>query len=337
MGYWYNDDLGINNIIVSSRVRIARNLKRIPFPSLMKAEDRSKLNSSVKEALMPSDIAGKYGLKYIEMCDVPETERKAMMERHTISYEFSQKNDNSAIIISNDEKISIMIGEEDHIRIQVIFSGADFESAYDIASGIDKLICEKLDIAFNERYGYLTECPTNLGTGLRVSAMMHLPILEAFGKIPYIQEWVNKLGFTIRGTYGEGSKADSSLYQISNQRTLGITEDDTVAGLKGIAEKLSKQELDLRNGLDRQKLEDDCFRALYTLKGARIISSKEMMELLSKTMIGISVGIIDEKILNPVSILINCQPYMLISRYGMKDTTERDIQRGNSIRESILL
>ena len=170
MGYWYNDDLGKDNITVSSRVRLARNISKLPFPSKMTVEDRKKLNETVKNAFFPSNISEKYGLKYIEMADVPELERYAMMERHTISREFIDKSDCSAIIISDDERISIMIGEEDHLRIQVVFPGNQFENAYNTARTIDEFICQQLNIAFSEKFGYLTECPTNVGTGLRISA-----------------------------------------------------------------------------------------------------------------------------------------------------------------------
>ena len=335
MGYWYNEKLGKDNITVSTRIRLARNIEKLPFPSKMTANQRTDLNNKVKNALIPSKISDKYGLKFIKMSDVPVNERFAMMERHTISRDFAENYQNRAIIISSDEKISILIGEEDHLRIQVIFAGCDFDKCYDIANEIDDFICEKLPIAFSDNFGFLTECPTNVGTGMRISAMMHLPLIEGYGKIPYFQEWLNKLGFTIRGTYGEGSKVYSSLYQISNQVTLGISEKDILAQLKSIIKKFTEQEEDLRNKINKQKLEDDCFRSLYLLKGARIISSKEMMALISKTMIGINCGIIEQKALNPVSLLINCQPYMLISRYGTLDISERDVVRANHLRENI--
>ncbi|MBR3300286.1 MAG: ATP--guanido phosphotransferase [Clostridia bacterium] len=335
MGYWYNVNLGTDNITVSSRVRLARNISNLPFPSKMSKQEREKLNSVVKDALLPSEISEKYNLKYIRMSDVPENERFAMMERHTVSREFIDKSETSAIVLSDDERVSIMIGEEDHIRIQVISSGKEFENIYNIANEIDEYLCSKLDIAFSDRFGFLTECPTNVGTGMRISAMMHLPLLEGFGRIPILQEWINKSGFTIRGTYGEGSKVYSSLYQVSNQITLGSSEKDILSSLKTIVERLTKQENDLRANLDIKKLEDDCFRSLYLLKGARIISSNEMMTLLSKVMIGINRGLIGENAANPISILINCQPYMLISKYGVSEVSERDEIRGKYLRENI--
>ncbi|HCH27908.1 MAG TPA: ATP--guanido phosphotransferase [Ruminococcaceae bacterium] len=335
MAYWYNDNLGKNNIAVSTRVRIARNLNGIPFSSKMTLKDREQLNQTVKNALFPSDIADKFKLKFIKMSDVPENERFAMTERHTISRQFAEDSNGKAIVISEDERISIMLGEEDHIRIQVISSGKKIEEMFSIANEIDDYFCSNCDVAYNKNLGFLTECPTNLGTGLRVSVMLHLPLLEGYGKLPYLQEWVNKNGFTIRGTYGEGSRADSSLYQLSNQITLGISEEQILKSLGTIIDKIVGDESSLRQGLNKQKLEDDCFRSLYLLKGARIISSREMMALLSKVMIGINTGIIPEKSANPISILINCQPYMLICKYGVDDTVERDVKRGKYLGENI--
>ena len=335
MSYWYNDNLGKNNIAISTRVRIARNLKSIPFRSKMNGKDRERLNSTIKNALFPSDLSEKYNLKYIEMSNVPENERFAMTERHTISREFAENSEGKAIVISEDEKISIMIGEEDHIRIQVISSGENIGESFNVANEIDNYICKNCDIAYNKELGFLTECPTNLGTGLRVSVMLHLPLIEGYGKMPFMQEWVNKNGFTIRGTYGEGSRADSSLYQLSNQITLGVKEEQIIDSLKTIVKKIESDEVNLRQKLDKLKLEDDCFRSLYILKGARIISTGEMMALLSKVMIGINMGIIPVTCANPISILINCQPYMLISKYGVDDMKERDLKRGMFVRENI--
>lgn len=215
-------------------------------------------------------------LKYIDMADVPQTEIAAMVERHIISPEFAEENADRAIIISADESISIMIGEEDHVRIQVILGGLQLEKAYDTAEQLDSLLYNELHFAFDRSLGFLTECPTNLGTGLRASVMLHLPVTESNGEISSIAETVGKIGFTVRGMYGEGTKASASMYQVSNQITLGISEKNAIDNLKIITAQLIDKERKARNGLNKIKLEDMCFRALGTLQNSRILSSKEM-------------------------------------------------------------
>ena len=185
------------------------------------------------------------------MSAVPENERYSMLERHIASREFVLNSDNNAIILSEDETVSIMIGEEDHIRIQVILPGLQLEKAYEIADSIDSILCNKLDLAFDENLGFITECPTNLGTGLRASVMLHLPVSESTGEILTLTKSVNKIGFTVRGMYGEGSGAEGSLYQISNQITLGISEKNAIDNLKVISEQIINKERELQKNLNR--------------------------------------------------------------------------------------
>ncbi len=332
MGYWYNENSQKGNIAVSTRVRLARNLKNIPFPSKMSAKNSEEINSKIKEALNNSNDEFFSKLKFISMNDIPENERYAMVERHIISREFALNYKNKAILISEDETVTVMIGEEDHLRIQVIYSGLNPKKAYETAGKIDDVLCDVLDIAFDDNLGFLTECPTNLGTGLRVSVMMHLPLLEAKGEMPYITQSVSKLGYTVRGMYGEGTKAQMAMYQISNQVTLGITEEDAIKNIELIANDLIKREENIGLSLDKIQLEDRCMRALYTLKSARIISSNEMMSLISDVMLGINFGIIDNNLIIPVKMLIEGQPYSLMSKYGDLSARERDIKRAEMLR-----
>ncbi len=332
MGYWFNETGNEGDIAVSTRVRLARNINGYPFPSIMTDSMREEINQKVKNAIIGSNTPFARSLRYIAMKDIPENERYAMVERHIISPEFVSNCENKAIIISEDESISVMIGEEDHIRIQVILSGLQLENAYDIAERLDTLLCDCLDIAFDENLGFLTECPTNLGTGLRASLMLHLPVLESTGEIKNLSRAVEKIGFTVRGMYGEGSSAIASFYQISNQITLGISEKNAIDNLKTIAMQFIEKERAFRGTLNHIKTEDLCYRALGTLKNARILSSEEMIKLLSRVKLGISMNIIDEKI-NPVKSLIEGQPYMLMSKFGDMSPDERDIKRATLIRE----
>lgn len=334
MSSWYTVHAPEDDIAVSTRIRLARNLSGLPFPARMTAEQRRELNLRVKKAVLESNTPFAGELKYIDMKDVPQTEIAAMVERHIISPEFAEGNSERAIILSGDESISIMIGEEDHVRIQVILGGLQLEKAYDIAESLDSLLYSSLHFAFDRTLGFLTECPTNLGTGLRASVMLHLPITESEGDISAVADSVGKIGFTVRGMYGEGSEASASMYQISNQITLGISEKNAIDNLKIITQQLIEKERTARGALNRIKLEDLCFRALGTLKGCRILSSAEMMKLLSAVKLGVGVGIIKTEVL-PMRLFIEGQPNMLMKKYGQLEPEERDIYRATFIREAL--
>lgn len=333
MSSWYASAAPQDDIVVSTRIRLARNLSGMPFPARMSGEQRRELNARVKKAITESNTPFAKSLKYIDMKNVPQTEVMAMVERHVISPEFANGNEERAIILSDDECISIMIGEEDHIRIQVILGGLQLEKAYDTAERLDALLYDSLHFAFDRNLGFLTECPTNLGTGLRASVMLHLPVIEASGEISQLADSVGKIGFTVRGMYGEGSKPAASMYQVSNQITLGISEKNALDNLKIITQQLIDKERTERESLNRVKLEDTCFRALGILQNARVLSSGEMMNLLSRIKLGISMGIIKTDVV-PVRLLIEGQPYMLMKKYGQLEPEERDIYRANNIREA---
>jgi protein arginine kinase len=258
-----------------------------------------------------------------------------MVERHIVSPEFASEAGERAVILSEDESVSIMIGEEDHLRIQVLYGGLQPEKAFDMAARLDTLLCDQLHFAFDEQLGFLTECPTNLGTGLRASVMLHLPVVESLGQIPALADSVNKIGFTVRGMYGEGSKATASLYQISNQITLGISEKNALDNLKIITMQLIEKERRERAKLNQIKVEDLCMRAVGILQNARILGSDEMMKLLSEIKLGLSLGIIEEGKINPIRLLIEGQPYMLMRKFGRMSPDERDIYRANMVRQSL--
>lgn len=322
------------DIAVSTRVRLARNLEGIPFPSKMSAAERRELNGRVKAALLESNTPFAKSLKYIDMKSVPENEIAAMVERHTVSPEFAADSSERAVILSSDESISIMVGEEDHIRIQVILGGLQLEKAYDIAETLDRLLYDSLHFAFDKDLGFLTECPTNLGTGMRASVMLHLPVTESNGEIAAVSDTVGKIGFTVRGMYGEGSKSAAAMYQVSNQITLGISEKNAVDNLKIITGQLIAKERESRAALDRIKAEDICGRAYGILTNCRLLSSEEMMKLLSAIKLGIGMGILDIKA-DPVKLIIEGQPHMLMKRYGTMNAQERDICRAGFIKEQL--
>ena len=334
MSSWYMNKDTNNDIAVSSRIRIARNLKGIPFSSKMTVEQKQLLNQKVKAAIKNSDFPFAKKLKFIEMRDIPENQRYAMVERHIISHEFATKGIDGAIILSQDESISIMVGEEDHIRIQVILDGINLEDAYEIADKLDTMLNNSLHFAFDNKLGFLTECPTNLGTGLRASVMLHLPALETNGEMDSLSQSIGKIGFTVRGMYGEGTKSLASLYQISNQITLGLSEKNALDNLKIITTQLIEKEKEIRNGFEKVKIADFCYRALGLLQNSRILSSEEAMNLLSRVKLGKSMGIINLKE-SPIKLLIESQPFMLMQKYGVMDADERDICRANMVREAL--
>lgn len=334
MSYWYTKSGPQDDIAVSTRIRLARNINGIPFPSKMTDSQFEYVNESVRKAIFESNTPFAKTLKFIRMDDIPEIERFSMVERHIISSRFANDYEHRAIIISEDESVCIMLGEEDHIRIQIVMAGLQLEKAYDVAESIDSLLCGSLDLAFDERIGFLTECPTNLGTGLRASVMLHLPILESNGEIASLSDSISKIGLTVRGMYGEGTKALASLYQISNQITLGISEKNAIDNLKVIALQLIQKEKNYREHINRIKAEDVCMRALGVLKNARILDSNEMMTELSEIKLGMSMGIINCNVL-PIQLLIEGQPYMIMRKSGNIDPQERDIKRANMLRETL--
>ena len=334
MSYWYSLSAPQDDIAVSTRIRLARNINGLPFPSKMSPQQFKAVNEAVRTAIANSNAPVVKSLKYIEMENIPELERFAMVERHIISKRFASNYQNRAIIISEDESICIMLGEEDHIRLQVLLAGLQLEKAYEIADSIDSVLCSGLDLAFDERIGFLTECPTNLGTGLRSSVMLHLPLIENRGEMSGISDSISKIGLTVRGMYGEGTKAIASLYQISNQVTLGISENNAIDNLKIIATQLIQKEKGYREQLNRIKLEDRCMRSLGILKNARILTSSEMMARLSDIMLGATLGIV-ECTTPPIKLIIEGQPYMLMKKIGQLSPDDRDIERAKMVRNSL--
>ncbi len=335
MSSWYKETGPNSQMVLSSRIRLARNISNFPFPSRMTGKQFKEISLLVKDAILTSNTPYAQKLKFIEMDNVPENEVLAMVERHIISPEFAENRSGRSIIISGDESICIMVGEEDHLRIQVIKSGLDLQSAYNIADEIDNILSAKINFAFSNSLGYLTECPTNLGTGLRASVMMHLPLLEACGELATISDSVSKVGFTVRGLYGEGTDSYGALYQISNQITLGISEKEALNNLSTITNQIIDEEIAVRKNYSAIKIEDSVFRALGVLKSARILSTSEMMKQLSMIKMGASMGIIPIESSVISTILIEAQPYMLMRRLGNISPDERDIKRADYVREML--
>jgi protein arginine kinase len=264
----------------------------------------------------------------------------SLVEKHLVSPDFIKKNDEfGAMLINDDENISVMINEEDHLRIQIMNAGFDVENLMNLAIEVDEKIGRLVNYAYSEKYGFLTACPTNVGTGLRVSIMVHLPGLSRTGNVNKILNIINNFGMNIRGIYGEGSKAEGDMYQISNKQTLGISEKDTVKNLKQITEKIIEQERLARKILtqDSIELEDMVYRAYGTLTNAKKISSNEVKSLLSKVKLGTDLGIINElDDLKVKKIDLYTQPANLQKYLGKQiDSEERDVKRAEVIKQII--
>lgn len=333
---WYLQNGKESDVVVSSRIRLARNLSNFPFVTKQTKETRTKLEETVKE-IVPS--LG-YGLKFVKLQDMDEITKMSLLEKHLVSPNFVMNKENTgAMLINDDENISVMINEEDHLRIQVMTSGLDIENLMNFSIELDEKIGKLLPYAYHEKYGFLTSCPTNVGTALRASVMVHLPGLEKTGNINKILEVINNFGMNIRGIYGEGSKAAANMYQISNKQTLGISEAEIVKNLKLITEKIIEQERLARKILARDsiELEDKVYRAYGVLTNAKKISSEEARDLLSEVKLGTDLGIIQELTdLKVKKLELYTKPANLQKYLGKQiDSYERDIKRAEVIKQII--
>ncbi len=334
---WYKKQNENDDIIVSTRIRLARNLTEFPFPRKMSRQDMAEAKKKIYGAL--DDESGLFpnGLKKLDMSDVDKLERRVMMEKHLISPELAEKND-AAVVIGLDDELSIMLMEEDHIRLQVIKGGFAVREAYELAGKVDDAIERHCSYAFSEKFGYLTSCPTNTGTGMRASVMMHLPALTMTASIDRIVASASELGLTVRGLYGEGSKAYGSMYQLSNQVTLGCSEEEIIDKLINIAGQIKKHEEEMRQAIkDKPEVADRLWRSLGTLRYARSLSSQEAKSLLSDYILGRALGIIDEQIKqNPVELMVLTEPSHIrqIASGGELEPAERDARRAELIRSA---
>lgn len=326
------------DIAVTSRVRLARNFADIPFSAKMNVKDQINLSNRMQEII--SDYTNYGRLMFADMASMHPLDRISLVERHLISPDLAESKANSGAYINENENVSIMVNEEDHIRIQTIFSGIQLEKAYKVCDDIDSIISEKADYAFDDKYGYLTSCPTNVGSGMRASVMLHLPALVLTGYIKSILESCNKVGITVRGIYGENSEAVGDMFQVSNQVTLGRNEEETVASVDGICKQIIDREKALRHQLFKQNIhifEDKIFRSYGILINARILSSQECFKLLSDVRLGVSMGIIEDiDLITLNEILVLSQPATLQKISGKTLThEERDVKRAEIIRTKI--
>ncbi|ASF37705.1 ATP--guanido phosphotransferase [Halobacillus halophilus] len=339
---WMKQDGPDSDIVLSSRIRLARNFSSSPFPLIASDETLEKVLDFFKEEYKGQSFRDYKGFEVVQMNDLEPVEKRVLVEKHLISPHLAEKPKHSAALISENEQVSIMINEEDHIRLQLYFPGFQLDRALEQASQLDDWLEEKINYAFDEKRGYLTACPTNVGTGMRASVMMHLPALSMTQQINRMTPAINQLGLVVRGIYGEGSEALGSIYQISNQITLGKSEQDIVEDLHSVVKQLIDQERRAREALISRsgvQLEDRIFRSYGVLKHSRIIESKEAAKCLSDLRLGIDLKLIDDiprTILNELMILT--QPGFL-QQYAKASLNpdERDVRRASLIRERLQL
>lgn len=330
---WYkNNDA---DIVVSTRIRLARNLAGIPFPNALKST--SEATAKIKDAILSGNSTLSKDFEFFNLDTTPAVTKQAMAEEHLISPVMCNGQGKS-VLINKDKTMSIMLMEEDHIRLQVIQAGLKLDEAYSLASKVDDVLEENLTYAFDSDFGYLTACPTNTGTGMRASVMLHLPALTITENIGRVISSAASLGIEVRGLYGEGTKAYGHLYQISNKMTLGISEQQSIDKLKDIVRQLTEMETKARKALNDSNadaLSDKLYRSYGTLKYARCITSAEAKSLLSEVMLGQNMGILPkEGKISPLECMVITEPALLS---GGKELAppERDRKRAELIRDNI--
>lgn len=331
-----------SDIVLSSRIRLARNFADVSFPTVASELELSRVQKFVKDQYEEETHEDYEDFEFLAMNELSSIEKRVLVEKHLISPHLAKNALKAGSLISKNEQVSIMINEEDHIRIQLYFPGLQITKALEETFKVDDWLEQEINYAFDETKGYLTSCPTNVGTGMRASVMMHLPALVLTKQIHRMIPAINQLGLVVRGIYGEGSEAVGNLFQISNQITLGKSEEDIVHDLQSVVSQLIEHERDARKRIMDQstiELENRIFRSYGVLEYSRVIESQEAATCLSNVRLGIDLGIIknvSRNILNELMILT--QPGFL-QQYSKKVLTpnERDVLRAQLIRERLQL
>ncbi|MEO8044802.1 MAG: protein arginine kinase [Spartobacteria bacterium] len=339
-GEWLRGEGPHHQVVVSSRVRLARNLRHRSFPGWAKKAERTQILELIKPRVEELPEMQDSFSELLQ--DLSALEKQVLVERHLISREHAAKGIGSAVTMNRKQTLSIMINEEDHLRMQSIRSGLQLKSAFKLVDKVDSTLEGKLDIAYDQHLGYLTACPTNVGTGMRASAMLHLPGLVLSDLINQVIQAVNKIGLAVRGLYGEGTEAMGNLFQISNQTTLGEKEDEIISRLTKVIETIIEKEHDARQMLIQKKpdtLWDQIGRAYGVLTYAHAMTSKEALNLLSVMKLGVDLGAFPEEGRLPIDeLFIETQPAHLQKTSQQKlNAEERDFLRAEIIRGRLKL
>jgi len=328
MALWLKDVGKDSDVAMSTRVRLARNADKIPFPHRIIG---NKIEHEITDSARSSFSDD---FSYKEMKELPVAQKRAMVEKHLVSPSLVQ-NPDAAVLVSDDEQRSIMLLEEDHFRIQCLLPGFQPQRAFEMTSDMDKRLNEKVAYAFDPKLGYLTSCPTNLGTGLRISVMLNLPALTLTRQISGVLGAIGKFGFTSRGMYGEGSGTNGDLYQVSNQVTLGFSEKDIVKNLESVVSKLIEHERNARTKLyetNRTQVEDLVMRSYGILKYAVKMEYLEALGLISKVNMGVGIGLIEDMSSNELyNLILDMMPATILIKNGPDPAQGEDVLRAKLI------
>ncbi|MFD3450501.1 protein arginine kinase [Microbacteriaceae bacterium 4G12] len=339
---WMKEDGPDCDIVLSSRIRLARNLQDYIFPTLLSNEEAMAILTTFENHFAGRQFSQFGEFEMLKMGEMQPMQRRVLVEKHLISPNLADNNHVGACLLSENEQISIMINEEDHIRIQCLFPGFQLSNALQVASEVDDWLEEHVEYAFSEKQGYLTSCPTNVGTGLRASVMIHLPALVLTKQMNRIIPAISQLGLVVRGIYGEGSQALGNIFQVSNQMTLGKSEKDIVEDLNSVVLQLIEQERAARKTLMNTagiQLEDKVYRSYGVLSNSRLIESSEAASCLSDVRLGIDLGYIQNISRNILTELMVLTQPGILQQYagGPLHPEERDYRRAALIRERLLL
>ncbi|MGN0407641.1 MAG: hypothetical protein ACI4EJ_05230 [Bacteroides sp.] len=338
MTRWFEENGPNGDVVISSRVRLARNITEYNFSLKLDEKSAERMIGDTLEKL--KDIKELNNYTEFDFKNLNECQRHAMEERHAIS-RFLMEQKNAAGLVSPNEDISIMLNEEDHIRIQCFTAGMNMPLVYDKASQMDDLIGSSVDYAYHPKYGYLTTCPSSVGTGMRASYMLHLPALSGMGQLAGIMNEVGRFGLSMSSVFGEGSSSPGDIYRISNQTTLGLTEKELIDNLDNIVKQIIDQERMGRQQYIKQRrvtAEDAAYRSYGVLKYARKLSLKDALVLLSELRMGMFLGLFEENENNDFSIyqmMIGIQPYSLQLERGKLSQEELEVARSEFVRENL--
>lgn len=337
---WMRGDAPENDVVMTSRVRLARNIAGFPFLVQASREDRRQILEIARENTLAMRLAPQ--MMWVDLADAPTLERNLLVERHLISRQHAKGEEPRAVTVSTpDERLSIMVNEEDHLRIQVLRAGLGLDEAFEQINDIDDRLERRLEYAFNSRFGYLTACPTNVGTGIRVSVMLHLPALKLTGEIEKVRRAAKSMSLAVRGFYGEGSEAVGDIYQLSNQTTLGKSERQILEEFeRQILPKIIDYERQARRTMLAQRrlmFEDRVYRAVGTLRHARLLTAEESLQLLSLARAGVVMGLVDDLDLPVITkLMLMTQPAHLQRALERDlDQAARRVARAELVRDTL--
>jgi protein arginine kinase len=334
-GEWLRGTGPESDVVVSTRIRLARNLAAFPFTNRASQHQKAEIEAMLRDRLAKLDLTPPP--QYLHVSGLPLLDRQFLVERQLISRELANGDGPRGVALDERESVSIMVNEEDHLRLQVMRSGLDLDGAWQDIDRTDDLIEQKVSYAYSEEFGYLTACPTNVGTGMRASVMLHLPALGLTKQIEKVFRALQKINLVVRGLYGEGSRASGDFYQISNQVTLGKGESTALTEIREVNQQIIAYERQARTALmreNRQGIQDRVARAFGTLQSATMMTSEETMELLSSVRLGVNLGLIDDLPISTVNeLFLHTQPAHLQKLMGAAlDGEERNAARARYLR-----